>query len=58
MKEKNHLLDATRYQIMSGLARAALKPVSRLNYRDWSRAGVRRQTHEVDYDPLSRGPIG
>ena len=47
IKNDDHLMDATRYLVMSGLARARAKP-----YDFWptpSRAGH----HTFDYDPMA-----
>jgi len=56
VKENDHVLDATRYLVMSGLARAASVPFDKLRDRDLPR-GTRRTNHESDYDPLPYGTV-
>lgn len=54
VREMNHLMDACRYLVVSGLARAAAKPLDRLSDRDWPR-GVKNERHTTEYDPLPYG---
>jgi phage terminase large subunit-like protein len=55
VKENDHLMDATRYLVMSGLTRAVAKPISRLRDNEWPRGVQGRSQHEYDYDPLAYG---
>lgn len=50
VKEHDHLMDATRYLVMSGLSRAVVRPPSM-----WKRRGHVSQ-HESNYDALSLSP--
>jgi hypothetical protein len=52
VKENDHLLDATRYMCLSGLAHAVAKPSALWTQRDMP-AGVRRSGHEWEYNPLA-----
>jgi hypothetical protein len=44
VKENDHLMDDTRYMVLSGLPIAAFKP----------RAGLPANRHEIDYDPYAQ----
>lgn len=46
VKENDHLMDASRYLVMSGLARAAQQPPE-----NWGSIG-KRANHTIDYDPF------
>lgn len=46
VKENDHLMDASRYLVMSGLARATVRPASQ-----WARRAA-DGGHQSDYDPL------
>lgn len=54
VKEFDHLMDASRYLIVSGLANVTTKPSARLEDRDLPR-GLRRSGYSAEYDALSFG---
>jgi hypothetical protein len=55
VKERDHLMDATRYLVLSGLTRAAAKPSRLWQDRDLP-AGVREQAgFTSEYDPAPYG---
>jgi Terminase RNaseH-like domain len=54
IKSSNHLMDATRYLVMSGISRAAAKPSRLWTDEDLPR-GFRRGNYTSSYDPLSFG---
>jgi hypothetical protein len=51
VKENDHLMDASRYLVMSGLGRAAAKPSNLWTSQDLPKP-LRQQSHEFTYNPF------
>lgn len=47
VKENDHLMDATRYLVRSGIARADQQPADK-----WHLLSKKRSRHEIQYDPF------
>jgi hypothetical protein len=52
VKERDHLMDATRYLVMSGIARAGMRPMNEWRHDQPGRPPWARPKHLIEYEPF------